>query len=226
MKRPDQLTRILIITTLVLIAACAPVVAPTPTATHAPTALPTAAPTIARTGDTPIALPVSAVALPANYRTDFLHYVTVDRPDATVRDLYINPAAVAELRRTRRLPDDAIVVIEAYQAQLDTNGDAILDAEGRYLKAEPMAMIHVAHKRSDWAEADFPGAARSGDWNFGSFQFATGAPFAENLSACFNCHQATARSDFVYSASQLVQYALSDTTQYFFCELRRRTPCQ
>jgi len=47
----------------------------------------------------------------------------------------------------------------------------------------------------------------------------------ENLTACFNCHQASSRNDFLYSARELARFAMSDTTQYFFCELGRRSPC-
>lgn len=166
------------------------------------------------------------VIYPANYRADFLHYVTVDRPDATVRDIYINPEAVEYLRRGNRLPDDTIIVVEAYHAEVDANGDPLLDELGRYIKAAPMAMVHVAQKRSHWAEADFPGAARAGAWNFGSFTFGAGTPFDEDLTACFNCHQAAPQTDFVYSGRQLTRFVMTDTTQYFFCELRRRTPCQ
>jgi hypothetical protein len=152
--------------------------------------------------------------------------VTVDRPDDTVRDIYINPAAVEELRRSRRLPDDTIIVVEGYHAQLDDNGDPLLDENGHYIKAEPMEMVHVGHKRSGWQANDFPSVARAGNWNFGSFEFGAGAPFDEDLAACANCHQARPQADFVYSARRLLDYSATDTTQYFFCNLARRVPCE
>ena len=73
---------------------------------------------------------------------------------------------------------------------------------------------------------DIPELLRNGDWNFGSFAFATGAPFDENLVACFNCHQSMMPTDFLYSSRQLVNYASADATQYLFCNLRRRVPCE
>ena len=224
-RLPHYSVRAAFIAVLLLITGCASAVAPTPSATFTPAPTATMRPvTTSAAHETPL-FPVSAVEYPANYRTDFLHYVTIDRPDAVVRDLYINSEAVAELRRTRRLPDDAIIVVEAWDAQVDANGDPLTDAAGHYLKDTPQAMVHVGHKRSDWGDSDFPGAARSGNWNFGSFDFETGAPFNEDLGACFNCHQAANNRDFVYSAAQLVDYAASDVRGYFFCELRRRTPC-
>jgi hypothetical protein len=101
-----------------------------------------------------------------------------------------------------------------------------VDAAGRYIKGEPMEMVHVLHKRNDWQPADFPGEIRNGEWNFGSFEFASGAPFDENLKACFNCHQAMPETDFLYSARQLVDFASTDITQYLLCNVRRRVPCE
>lgn len=167
----------------------------------------------------------TGVPYPADYATTFAHYATIDRGDAIIRDLYISPQALAGLRSTGRLPDDSVLVIEVWQAAVDEQGAPLQDAAGRYRKAAPLSMLHVAHKRSDWRAADFPGAARAGDWNYGSFERESGARLDENLAACFNCHQAGARNDFLYSAQQLARYALRDTTQYFFCELGRRNPC-
>jgi hypothetical protein len=185
----------------------------------------------AERADAPAAISVvnfeakSAVPYPANYRTEFAHYLTVDRPDGVVRDIYISPNAVAALRQRRSLPDDTILVIEAYQAAQAADGEWLRDAQGRYIKGEPLAQVHVAHKRANWPAGDFPSGARAGNWNFGSFALADGAPFDEDLTACLNCHQATPRTDFLYSAPHLLNYVATQTTQYLFCELRRRTPC-
>ena len=169
--------------------------------------------------------PYAGVNFPADYAATFSHYATVDRGDATIRDLFISPHALQGLRSTGRLPHDSVLVIDLWQAALDESGEPLLDADGRYHKAEMQPTLHVAHKRMDWSSEDFGSAARAGNWNFGSFERESGAHVDENLTACFNCHQANARNDFVYSAQQLVRYAMSDTTQYFFCELPHRSPC-
>lgn len=173
----------------------------------------------------PDSFPASAVPYPADYRASFVRYLTVDRPDATVRDLYINPEAVDALRQGQPLPDNTIIVIEAYDAEVNVNGDPISNAEGRYIKAAPFEMLHIAHRRSDWAEDDFPSVVRTGRWNFGSFDAATGAPFDEDPAACFNCHQAMPQTDFLYTAGHLLHYVRTGEPQYTFCNLRRRLPC-
>ncbi len=169
--------------------------------------------------------PRAGVGYPADYATTFTHYATVERGDATIRDLYISPRALQGLRNTGRLPHDSVLVIELWQAAVDAAGEPLVDADGRFRKAEVLPALHVAHKRMDWNTTDFPGAARAGNWNFGSFDRESGAHVDENLTACFNCHQANARNDFVYSARELARFAMSDATQYAFCELPRRSPC-
>lgn len=169
--------------------------------------------------------PDSAVPYPAGYRDKFVYFLTVDRLDATVRDLYISPEALDELRRGNPLPEDAIIVIEGYRAQVDDNGDPMTGPDGRYIKAAPFEMLHVMHRRSDWSDADFPSVVRAGRWNFGSFDVNTGARFDEDLAACFNCHQAMANTDFLYSTSHLRDYLRTGEPQYLYCNLRQRVPC-
>ncbi len=204
--------RMILCFALLLAAACAPAAS-----TRTP---PTPVPTDAPSG------PVSAVPYPANYRDTFLQYVTVDRKDAVVRYIYVSPNAIASLQASRRIPDHTIIVVEAYDAQRDANGDPITDADGHFIAGDPLPMLHVAEKRSDWQAGDFPSAARSGQWNFASFQIDGSARFDEDLNACFNCHMATQGTDFIYTANLLAQYARSGQTLYSYCNQRRRITCQ
>ena len=106
----------------------------------------------------------AGVPYPADYATTFAHYATIDRGDATIRDLYISPRALQGLRNTGRLPHDSVLVIELWQAALDDEGEALLDAAGRLRKGEMQSTLHVAHKRMHWDEADFPRTATR--WRF------------------------------------------------------------
>jgi hypothetical protein len=169
--------------------------------------------------------PDSAVPYPVDYRTNFIRFLTIDRIDATVRDLYINPEALDELRQGRPLPENTIFVIEAYHAEMDENGSPVTDTDGRYIKAAPFDMIHVAERRSNWTDADFPSVVRAGRWNFGSFDVNSGSRFDEDLAACFNCHQAMANTDFLYSTEHLLTYLRTGEPQYMYCNLRQRVPC-
>jgi Cytochrome P460 len=167
----------------------------------------------------------SGVKLPPNYRADFVHYATIQRPDGTIRDIYVNADTLVGLDQGYLLPDNATIVIEGYFAQKDASGAFVLDADGHYIPDKPMDMIHVREKRRDWLPGDFVSEARNGDWNYGSFDTQSGAPFDESISACFNCHHASEQPDFLYSYPQMIRYAVTGETVYFICNLTGRSAC-
>jgi Cytochrome P460 len=166
----------------------------------------------------------SNVSYPAGYRTDFLHYATVQRPDGTIRDLYVNDIG-ARAAQTGEMAPGTIIVIEGYEALTTENGEYITDDQGHYIKGEAMPMVHVREKRSDWSNNDFVSNARNGRWNSGSFELQTGNLFKESLTACFHCHS-TAPDDFLYSFPQLYAYAQTGELQYFLCRTTGRTACE
>lgn len=169
--------------------------------------------------------PHSAVMYPLGYRTAFVHYLTVDRIDGTIRDIYINPVALEAARLNQALSSGTIIVIEAYQAQRDTDGTLLQNGEGQYIKDAPFEMVHVIEKRFDWQDSDFVSDARVGNWNFGSFDTASGDYFDEDTAACFHCHNPMFNTDFVYTYPQLAAYANSNVVQYLYCDLANRLPC-
>lgn len=167
------------------------------------------------------------VLLPENYRTEFAHFARVDRKDGTARDLYVSPGVLDAVRAGSPLPDGTRIVIEAYYAQVDANGAFMRDVNGWFVKGEPFEMVHVMEKRRTWTSADFLSDARvgNGQWNFGSYRSDGGERFDEDLAACFNCHNATPQTDFIYTYSLLVAYARSGEAQYFYCDLAGRIAC-
>ncbi len=175
---------------------------------------------------TPTEPRLPGVQYPQNYRDTFVLYSTVQRPDGTIRDLYINPVGAEAARANRVLPASTVMVVEGYYALRNVDGDYITDADGHYVKGEPMPFVHVREKRTDWQDADFTSAARSGAWNFGSFDMDSGADYDESLNICFLCHN-TAPQDFTYSIQQLRDYgSSSDDPIYFFCRTTGRTACE
>ncbi len=181
---------------------------------------------LAACGTTPAASPVIGVPYPTGYRETFVKYATVDRRDGVVRDLYIHPEALARIVPGRALPQGTIIVIEAYDALRDADGDLVRDASGWLVRGAMHPQIHIAEKRPDWRPEDFELAALSDDWNFGSYAVATGTRFDEQLTACFNCHNATEHADFTWSLPLLLAFARSGRSQYVYCDLTGRIPCE
>ena len=75
------------------------------------------------------------VNIPSDYRAKFVRYTTVDRTDnKQSRDLFINPEALAPIKAGRPAPSGTVIVMEAYRAKLDANGNPVKDANGRFVK--------------------------------------------------------------------------------------------
>ncbi len=165
------------------------------------------------------------VQYPRSYRQDFTLYSTIQRPDGTIRDLYINPVGLNAVKYNHVLPANSVMVVEGYYAVENADGSYVTDSNGHYVKGEPMPFIHVREKRTDWSSADFTSDARSGGWNFGSFDTKTGADYDESLNICFLCHN-TAPQDFTYSYPLIAEYARTDETIYSFCRTTGRTACE
>src|SRR5450432_2674048 len=84
------------------------------------------------------------MALPQNYRETLDLYAVVDRSDAVTRKIYITPAAVDAVRVGEALPERTQIVIEAYDAALDANGNLLRDANGYLVPGDFEQEVHMA----------------------------------------------------------------------------------
>jgi hypothetical protein len=165
------------------------------------------------------------VAYPRNYQQDFTRYATIQRPDGTIRDLYINDAGLSGARSFYSLPVGTVMVVEGYNALKNAEGNYVTDAEGHYTKGDPMPFIHVREKRANWTGNDFTSSARNDDWNYGSFDIKSGTVYNESLNACFLCHN-TAPVDFTYSVEPFDDFMRSGQPDYFMCRTTGRSACE
>src|SRR5687768_14581281 len=74
------------------------------------------------------------MALPENYRDTLIHFATIERSDAMSRNLYISLEALEAFKNGEPLPDYTRIVIEAFYAELDENGDPVRDENGRLIQ--------------------------------------------------------------------------------------------
>ena len=131
------LTLAAVLCLLLTAAACAMSAANAPEVTEAPTlAL-----------DTAFKHHISGVTVPANYRDTFIRYAMVERVDGTIRDIYINREALSHLDISNALPNYTTIVIEAYNAVRDSDGNLIKDDQGHFQRGSEFDMIHVTQAR-------------------------------------------------------------------------------
>jgi len=180
----------------------------------------------------PPALPAPVVteqtgpmALPMDYRTSFIQYEVVDRPDNITRTLYISRDSFAALQRGEPLPNGTRIIIEGFHGAQG--------ADGRLVAEEMLAFVHMAEKRRSWRLDELHTSAKVGDWNFASFDATTGAIadpniVSENLNDCFTCHDSNASPtrDFIFSRRDLDVFANTQTPQYVVCNRPERLPCR
>ena len=103
-----------------------------------------------------------------NYESDFVYFMTSDRPgNRTVRDLYANLTALESARDGAPLDHGSQFAMEVYAAVVDDAGEPVYDADGRMQKAG-LKVVAVMEKQPGWGES-YPVDIRNGDWEYGFF---------------------------------------------------------
>ncbi|MDQ8732419.1 cytochrome P460 family protein [Bradyrhizobium sp. LHD-71] len=131
-----------------------------------------------------------------------VRYATLDRHDIKqYRELYAAPAAVEAVRKGRPIPSGAVLTLVQYKAQLDSAGNPIRDADGRFRKGDLVAYA-VMEKRDGWG-GGYSDDLRNGEWEYQVFGPDRQASVTANLTGCFQCHKPHAGQDFVISLASL-----------------------
>jgi hypothetical protein len=152
-----------------------------------------------------VAVPLFAtpdrVKLPEAYKTGFVLYNKVDRPDRKrVRFMYVNPDAHASAQPDELLPEGTILVMEDHEAALGADGNLVRDKDGRLTPTDALTGIFVMEKRAGFGAAnDLPPEKDNGDWDYAAYK-ADGSPNPEaKLENCFACHMSRSNRDFTFT---------------------------
>jgi hypothetical protein len=135
------------------------------------------------------------VELPADWKTRFVVYNEIERPDRTpnqVRFMYVNPEAAAAARVGSPVPDRTVLVMEDRIAQLGPDGKPVRDAKGRLVPTAQVAAVAVMEKRAGWG-SEYPPAVRNAEWEYAAYTPAGVKRTDVNTQPCFVCH--TSRRD-------------------------------
>jgi plastocyanin len=142
------------------------------------------------------------IAFPASWKS-FVLYNTVDRYDnKQYRELYASSKEAVEAAKAGKpLPDGTVLVLIQYKAQVDAQGNPVKDANGRFVKGDPIAAT-VMEKRAGWG-TEYPAEWRNGEWEYAAFSLDGKLNTQANYKACFECHKPHEARDFVISYSQI-----------------------
>jgi hypothetical protein len=147
------------------------------------------------------------VAFPTDYGKG-VAYMTLDRPEnKQVREYSTSQAAVDAAKKGEPLPQNTVITVVQYAAQLDPQGNPTKDANGRFTKTANILGYTVMEKRAGWG-AEYPETQRNGEWEYQAFRADKTANPNANLTGCFNCHKPQAANDYVFSYDKLKLAAL------------------
>ncbi len=135
------------------------------------------------------------VELPADWRSRYVLYNEIERPDRTpnqVRFMYVNPEAASAARAGAPVPDGTVLVMEDRIATLGSDGKAVRDARGRLVPTGQVAAIAVMEKRAGWG-TEYPAEWRNANWEYAAYTPEGVKRTGVNTQPCFVCH--TSRRD-------------------------------
>lgn len=144
------------------------------------------------------------IAFPADYKTKFTNYLSLDRVqnnDQIIR-LFANDVALTAASEGRELPDGSILVGEVYKAKKDKDGKVVVSSLGRRIR-DKLAAVAVMEKGAGWG-ATFSDELRNGDWDFAIFN-PEGQRLDKDLDACRRCHAPLKDKQHVFSLEHLVK---------------------
>jgi cytochrome c553 len=149
-------------------------------------------------------LAMNKVKLPADYKTAFTMYQTVNYPERPqVRYLFANSATLAAVKEGKPIPNGAVFVIEVHTPKLDGAGKPVSGPDGN-LVADKLAFVTVMEKQPGWGN-DVPEILRNGDWNYGAFNPDMSAR-AANQAECLACHKPLVQDDYLFSLKPLKEF--------------------
>jgi len=141
------------------------------------------------------------VAFPANYASGVMYY-SFDRPDVKqYRETFVTPATIDALKNGQPVPSGTVITTVLYKAQLDSGGDPVKDANGRFIKGDLVGYA-VMEKRTGWG-AEYPEEKRNGEWEYQVFTPDRKVNEKANLNSCFECHKPHASTDFLFTADKI-----------------------
>lgn len=143
------------------------------------------------------------VAFPA-YQTHVL-YDVLDQPDIQeVREAYISPEALKNLRPGQPFPSGTVLTMPTFKAKLNEKGEMVRDTNGRLVRGV-LDRIVVMEKRAGWG-VEYPENLRNGEWEYERFRPDGARDPTADIPGCFQCHKPFSKIDFVFTIQEIVKF--------------------
>ena len=153
-----------------------------------------------------LTLAMNKVKLPADYRTKFTLYQTVNYPERPqVRHLYVNDIALKAAKEGKPMPHGAVFVLDAFVPKLDADKKPIKGADGN-LVADTHSFTTVMETQPGWGK-DIPEILRNADWNYGIYN-PDKTPRTGNQAECLACHKPLVQDEYLFSIKPLREFAM------------------
>jgi hypothetical protein len=139
------------------------------------------------------------ITYPEGYATEFVRYLTVDRPDRNIiRFFYVNREALEAAEPGQGLPRGTVLVMEDHKARLDANEKPVSDAQGRFIPTDEVANVFVMKKQEGFGQ-EYPPEKRNGEWEYARFLPDGSRKADAEFDGCFSCHLSRAERDFTFT---------------------------
>lgn len=138
------------------------------------------------------------VGFPENYDTDFKLLFIFNRPDRKLLRVICGNDIAAQNQAGEPFDYGSVLLMISYSAQLDSDGQPVLDENGRYI-GEKLVALHVQRKEPGFGEAY--GEDRAGEWEYMAYNADGSVQVApQDSNFCAVCHggEAGEAVDYVF----------------------------
>src|SRR5207245_639749 len=109
------------------------------------------------------------VAFPESYAKGVV-FMTIDRAqNKQLTEYYTSREAVEAAKKGMPLPNGTVIAAVGFAATLDSQGNPVKDASGRFIKTGNPTGYRVMEKRAGWG-SDYPETKRNGEWEYQVFR--------------------------------------------------------
>ncbi|WP_088280423.1 cytochrome P460 family protein [Ideonella sp. A 288] len=148
----------------------------------------------------------TGVAFPADYKSSFTRYHTINFPATRqVRHYYANPVALQAARDGKPLPNGAYLFAEVHSAKVDADKKPIVGGDG-FFQPDQLLFYTAMARDAGWGSA-IPDLLRNDEWNYAVFTLARELRAGANQAECLACHKPLDKTSYTFTINELTAVA-------------------